>query len=51
MSCTGGKVVCTILRWNSAATAAEVSATGIDWSFAPALAVVPDDRWGRTCES
>ena len=34
-----------------AATAAEVAATGIDWTFAPTLAVVRDDRWGRTYES
>ena len=33
-----------------AATAAEVAASGIDWTFAPTLAVVRDDRWGRTYE-
>ena len=33
------------------ATALEVAATGIDWTFAPTLAVVRDDRWGRTYES
>lgn len=32
------------------ATALEVQATGIDWTFAPTLAVVRDDRWGRTYE-
>lgn len=32
------------------ATASEVAATGIDWAFAPTLAVVRDDRWGRTYE-
>lgn len=32
------------------ATAAAVAATGIDWDFAPTLAVVRDDRWGRTYE-
>ena len=32
------------------ATAREVAATGIDWTFAPTLAVVRDDRWGRTYE-
>ncbi|MDH3497201.1 MAG: glycoside hydrolase family 3 protein, partial [Gemmatimonadota bacterium] len=31
-------------------TALEVLATGIDWTFAPTLAVVRDDRWGRTYE-
>ncbi len=33
------------------ATALEVAATGLDWTFAPTLAVVRDDRWGRTYES
>ncbi len=32
-------------------TAREVRATGIDWTFGPTLAVVRDDRWGRTYES
>jgi beta-glucosidase len=31
-------------------TAREVAATGIDWTFAPTVAVVRDDRWGRTYE-
>jgi beta-glucosidase len=31
-------------------TALEVAVTGIDWTFAPTLAVVRDDRWGRTYE-
>jgi beta-glucosidase len=34
-----------------AATAREVAATGLDWTFAPTIAVVRDDRWGRTYES
>jgi beta-glucosidase len=34
-----------------AAVAKQVVATGIDWTFAPTLAVVRDDRWGRTYES
>ncbi|MFP3423531.1 glycoside hydrolase family 3 protein [Pseudoalteromonas sp. SIMBA_162] len=34
----------------AAATAVEVMATGIDWVFAPTVAVVRDDRWGRTYE-
>lgn len=33
------------------AVAEEVSATGVDWTFAPCLCVVRDDRWGRTYES
>jgi beta-glucosidase len=32
------------------ATALEVLATGIDWVFAPTVAVVRNDRWGRTYE-
>ena len=32
------------------ATAVEVAATGIDWNFAPCLAVPRDERWGRTYE-
>jgi len=32
-------------------TAREVLATGIDWTFAPNLAVAKDNRWGRTYES
>lgn len=33
------------------ATAEEVIATGIDWIFAPTVAVAMDSRWGRTYES
>lgn len=33
------------------ATAKEVRATGIDWIFAPTVAVARDERWGRTYES
>lgn len=32
-------------------TAAEVLATGVEWTFAPTLAVVRNDHWGRTYES
>lgn len=32
-------------------TAAEVSGTGIDWTFSPCIAVALDERWGRTYES
>ena len=31
-------------------TAKEVRATGINWTFAPCVAVPRDDRWGRTYE-
>ena len=33
------------------ATAEEVAATGVHWTFAPCLCVVQDDRWGRSYES
>ena len=32
-------------------TASEVRATGVEWTFAPTLAVARNDRWGRTYES
>ena len=32
-------------------TAREVLAIGVDWTFAPTLAVARNDRWGRTYES
>jgi beta-glucosidase len=40
-----------LIRRIGAATAEEVRVLGMDWSFAPTLAVVQDDRWGRTYES
>ena len=33
------------------ATAKEVGATGVDWTFAPTVAQAQDYRWGRTYES
>ncbi|SEQ76614.1 beta-glucosidase [Lentzea xinjiangensis] len=39
-----------LVRDISAATAEQIRATGQDWAFAPTLAVVEDDRWGRTYE-
>ena len=39
-----------LMRKIAHATAEEVLATGIDWIFAPTVAVVRDDRWGRTYE-
>ena len=32
-------------------TASEMIATGVNWNFAPCVAVVRDQRWGRTYES
>jgi beta-glucosidase len=39
-----------LIRRIGVATAAEVAATGIEWTFAPTLAVPRDPRWGRTYE-
>jgi beta-glucosidase len=33
------------------AIAVEMRVTGLDWTFAPTIAVARDDRWGRTYES
>ena len=33
------------------ATAVEVAGTGMNWAFAPCIAVAHDPRWGRTYES
>lgn len=47
LGCTNNpKIVEEVYR----ATAVEVAATGIDWNFAPCLAVPRDERWGRTYE-
>ncbi len=40
-----------LMRRIGAVTAREMRITGLDWTFAPTLAVVRDDRWGRTYES
>lgn len=40
-----------LIRRIGQVTALEVRVTGQDWTFAPTLAVVRDDRWGRTYES
>ena len=32
-------------------TAKEIRVTGLDWTFAPTIAVARNDRWGRTYES
>lgn len=40
-----------LMRRIGEVTAAEVRSLGMDWSFAPTIAVVRDDRWGRTYES
>ncbi len=33
------------------ATAVEIAATGLDWTFSPCVAVTRDDHWGRVYES
>ncbi len=33
------------------ATAEEMAATGIDWTFSPVVAAARDERWGRTYEA
>jgi beta-glucosidase len=40
-----------LIRRIGQATAAEVASTGIDWTFAPTVAVARDVRWGRSYES
>ncbi|MDE2137673.1 MAG: glycoside hydrolase family 3 protein, partial [Gammaproteobacteria bacterium] len=40
-----------LLRRIGASTALEMRAAGLDWTFAPTLAVVRDVRWGRSYES
>ncbi len=40
-----------LIRKIGHATAVEIETTGIDWTFAPTVAVARDDRWGRTYES
>lgn len=39
-----------LIRKIGAVTAKEMAVTGIDWDFSPTLAVVRDDRWGRSYE-
>jgi beta-glucosidase len=40
-----------LLERIGAATALEVRATGMDWTFSPTVAVARDIRWGRTYEA
>jgi beta-glucosidase len=40
-----------LVRRIGEATAEEVAATGMDWTFAPTVAVARDVRWGRSYES
>jgi beta-glucosidase len=40
-----------LVRALARATAVEMLATGVDWTFAPAVAAARDERWGRTYET
>jgi beta-glucosidase len=40
-----------LMRLIGGATAEEVRAIGLDWTFGPTLAIVSDTRWGRSYES
>jgi beta-glucosidase len=40
-----------LLRRIGSITALEIRVTGLDWTFAPTVAVARDARWGRTYES
>ena len=40
-----------VMRQMGAVVASEVLATGFNWTFAPAVTVARDERWGRTYES
>lgn len=40
-----------LIRKIGEVTALEMRATGIDWTFAPTIAVAQNDRWGRAYES
>lgn len=40
-----------LIRQIGVVIAREVNVTGMDWTFAPTLAVARDSRWGRTYES
>jgi beta-glucosidase len=40
-----------LVRRIGRATALEVAATGVDWTFSPVLAAARDERWGRTYEA
>ncbi len=48
MGCTGDTV---LVEQEEQTTATEMKATGLDWTFAPVVAVARDERWGRTYES
>ncbi|MDW7679220.1 MAG: glycoside hydrolase family 3 N-terminal domain-containing protein [bacterium] len=47
MGCTGNPE---LVQQAARITAKEVAGTGIDWTFAPCIAVPLDERWGRTYE-
>jgi beta-glucosidase len=48
MGCTRDPV---LVEAAARVTAREIAGTGLDWNFAPCIAVARDERWGRTYES
>jgi beta-glucosidase len=48
MGCTRDPV---LVEAAARVTAREMAGTGLDWNFAPCIAVARDERWGRTYES
>jgi beta-glucosidase len=40
-----------LIREIGRVTAVEIAVSGLDWDFSPTVAVVRDDRWGRSYES
>jgi beta-glucosidase len=40
-----------LVKQEEQVTAAEIAGTGINWAFAPCIAVARNERWGRTYES
>ena len=47
MGCTRNPA---LMKEEGRIVATEISATGIDWTFGPCIAVPRDERWGRTYE-
>jgi len=48
LGCTRDTV---LVKETARATAEEMTGTGVNWTFAPSIAVARDIRWGRTYES
>ncbi|MDD5132369.1 MAG: glycoside hydrolase family 3 protein [bacterium] len=48
LGCTNNE---TLVEQAAQVTAEEMTGTGINWAYAPCIAVARDERWGRTYES